>query len=93
MKKIYILLLVSVLGTSTMFAQGFGASLDYAMWNGAMIENSETTGSTIISVNYTQNLSKKMDLVGSVGYGIGFGVSSDQNRFELWLLQINCLLI
>ena len=74
MKKICILLLVSVLGTSTMFAQGFGASLDYAMWNGAMIENSETTGSTIISVNYTQNLSKKMDLVGSVGYGIGFGV-------------------
>ena len=74
MKKNYILLLVSVLGTSTMFAQGFGASLDYAMWNGAMIENSETTGSTIISVNYTQNLSKKMDLVGSVGYGIGFGV-------------------
>jgi hypothetical protein len=74
MKKIYILLLVSVLGTSTMFAQGFGASLDYAMWNGAMIENSETTGSTIISVNYTQNLSKKIDLIGSVGYGIGFGV-------------------
>ena len=74
MKKFYTLLLVSVLGTSTMFAQGFGASLDYAMWNGAMIENSETTGSTIISVNYTQNLSKKMDLVGSVGYGIGFGV-------------------
>ena len=74
MKNFYTLLLVSVLGTSTMFAQGFGASLDYAMWNGAMIEKSETTGSTIIAVNYTQNLSEKMDLVGSVGYGMGFGV-------------------
>lgn len=74
MKKIYVLLLVSVLGTSSMFAQGFGASLDYAIWNGAMIEDSETTESTILSLNYTQNLSKKMDLVGSVGYGMGFGI-------------------
>ena len=74
MKKFYVLLLASVLGTSSMFAQGFGASLDYAIWNGAMIEDSETTGSTILSLNYTQNLSKNMDLVGSVGYGMGFGI-------------------
>jgi opacity protein-like surface antigen len=74
MKKIYSLIVVAVLGTTTMFGQGFGLSLDYAMWNGAMIENSESTGSTILAVNYTHNLSEKMDLVGSVGYGMGFGV-------------------
>jgi len=74
MRKIYTLMVVAILGTTTIFAQGLGASLDYAMWNGAMIENSETTGSTVLAVNYTHNLSEKMDLVGSVGYGIGFGV-------------------
>jgi len=74
MRKIYSLMVVAILATTTMFGQGFGAGLDYAMWNGAMIENSETTGSTILAVNYTHNLSEKMDLVGSVGYGMGFGV-------------------
>ncbi len=74
MKKIYSLIVVAILVTTTMFGQGLGASLDYAMWNGTMIENSETTGSTIIAVNYTHNLSEKMNLVGSVGYGMGFGV-------------------
>jgi len=67
-------MVVAILGTTAMFGQGFGASLDYAMWNGSMIENSESTGSVIIGANYTHNLSEKMDLVGSVGYGIGFGV-------------------
>jgi len=74
MRKIYSLMVVAILGTTTMFGQGFGVGLDYAMWNGAMIEDSETTGSTILAVNYTHNLSEKMDLVGSVGYGMGFGV-------------------
>tara|TARA_B110000003_G_scaffold273739_1_gene312104 strand:+ start:224 stop:745 length:522 start_codon:yes stop_codon:yes gene_type:complete len=74
MKKIYSLIVVAILGTTTMFGQGLGASLDYAMWNGTMIEDSETKGSTILAVNYTHNLSEKMDLVGSVGYGMGFGV-------------------
>ncbi len=74
MKKIYSMMVVAILGTTTMFGQGLGASLDYAMWNGTMIENAETTGSTILAVNYTHNLSKKLNLVGAVGYGIGFGV-------------------
>jgi len=74
MKKIYSLMVVAILGTTTMFGQGLGASLDYAMWSGTMIENSESTGSTILAINYTHNLSEKMDLVGSVGYGMGFGV-------------------
>ena len=67
-------MVVVILGTTTMFGQGLGASLDYAMWNGKMIENSETTGSTILAVNYTHNLSEKIDVIGSVGYGMGFGV-------------------
>jgi len=67
-------MVVAILGTTTMFGQGFSASLDYAMWNGAMIESSETTGSTILGLNYTHKLSKKMDLVGSVGYGLGLGI-------------------
>jgi opacity protein-like surface antigen len=74
MKKIYSLVLVGVLGITTMFGQGFGASLDYAMWNGAMTDTSENASSIIIGVSYTHNLSAKMDLVGSVGYGIGFAI-------------------
>ena len=37
MKKIYFVIAIAILGTTKMFGQGFGASLDYAMWNGAMI--------------------------------------------------------
>ena len=74
MKKFYSLVLVGVLGITTMFGQGFGASLDYAMWNGAMTDTSENPSSIIIGVSYTHNLSAKMDLVGSAGYGIGFDV-------------------
>ena len=57
-----------------MLGQGFGASLDYAMWNGAMIENSESTGSLVLGANYTYNVSEKIAVVGSAGYGIGFGI-------------------
>ena len=48
MKKFYSLVLVGVLGITTMFGQGFGASLDYAMWNGAMTDTSENPSSIII---------------------------------------------
>ena len=79
MKKIYSLIVVAVLGTTTMFGQGFGLGLDYAMWNGTMTENSDTASaasaaSTILSVNYTHELNDKTDLVGSLGYGMGFEV-------------------
>ena len=69
-------MVVAILGTTTMFGQGFGASLDYAMWNGAMIENSESTSSVMLGVNYTHSISEKMDVVGSAGYGMGFGVTA-----------------
>ena len=79
MKKIYSLIVVAVLGTTTMFGQALSASLDYAMWNGTMTENSDTASaasaaSTILSVNYTHELNDKTDLVGSLGYGMGFEV-------------------
>ena len=76
MKKIYSLIVVAILGTTTMFAQGFGTSFDYAMWDGTMIENAESTSSVILGLNYTHSLSEKMDVVGSAGYGMGFGVTA-----------------
>ena len=82
MGNIYSLMVVAILGSTTMFGQGFGANLDYAMWNGAMIENSESTSSVMLGVNYTHSLSKKMDVVGSAGYGMGFGVTALKTDFN-----------
>jgi len=69
-------MVVAILSTTTMLGQGFGASLGYAMWNGAMIENSESTGSVVLGANYSYNVSEKMDVIGSAGYGMGFGVTA-----------------
>ena len=55
-------------------AQNFGVGLDYAIWNGVMIEDAESSSSIVLGANYTYNLSENMDVVGSIGYGIGFGV-------------------
>ncbi len=92
MKKIYSLMVVALLGTTTIFAQGFGVGLDYMMLSGTMVKDTagnaveyladandtEATAvkssSAVLSLNYTHNLSEKMDLVGSVGYGMGFGI-------------------
>lgn len=75
MKKIYSLMVVAILGTTTMFGQGFGAGLDYMMLSGTMIESDDVSGSSaVLNLNYTYNLSEKLDMVGSVGYGMGFGL-------------------
>jgi len=91
MRKIYSLMVVAILGTTTMFGQGFGIGLDYMMLSGTMVKDTagnaleylaegdtEVTAvkssSAVLSLNYTHNLSEKMDLVGSVGYGMGFGI-------------------
>jgi hypothetical protein len=76
MKKIYSLMVVAVLGATTVFGQGLGVGVDYAIWNGAMIESSESTSSVMLGVNYTHSLSEKMDVVGSAAYGMGFGVTA-----------------
>ena len=86
MKKIYSLMVVAILGTTTMFGQGFGVGLDYMMLSGTMIESEsgiavkntegeDVSGSSaVLNLNYTYNLSEKLDMVGSVGYGMGFGL-------------------
>ena len=86
MRKIYSLMVVAILATTTMFGQGFGAGLDYMMLSGTMIESEsgiavkntegeDVSGSSaVLNVNYTHNLSEKLDMVGSVGYGMGFGL-------------------
>jgi hypothetical protein len=77
---------VAILGTTTMFGQGLGVGLDYMMLSGTMIESEsgiavkntegeDVSGSSaVLNVNYTHNLSEKLDMVGSVGYGMGFGL-------------------
>jgi hypothetical protein len=92
MRKIYSLMVVAILGTTTMFGQGFGVGLDYMMLSGTMVKDTAgnaveyladandteatavSSSSAVLSLNYTHNLSEKMDLVGSVGYGMGFGI-------------------
>ena len=83
MRKIYTLIVVGILGTTTLFGQGFDLGLDYMMLSGTMIENSDgnpvkhdgedVSGSSIVlNLNYTYNLSKKLDVIGYLGYGLGF---------------------
>jgi predicted porin len=63
-------------------AQNFGVGLDYMMLSGTMIDDGTDpeTGdavsgsSAVLNVNYTYNLSEKLDVVGSVGYGMGFAL-------------------
>jgi opacity protein-like surface antigen len=86
MKNTFTFIAVSIFSISTIFAQNFGVSLDYALWNGKMIDgiyagsgydccnNPTSTNSVILGVNYSLNLSEKLDLVGSAGYGFGFKV-------------------
>ena len=67
-------------------AQNFGVGLDYMMLSGTMIESESGTmvqnaaeenvsgSSAVLNVNYTHNLSEKLDMVGSIGLGMGFGL-------------------
>ena len=88
MKKIYSLMLVALLGTTTIFAQGFGLGLDYMMLSGTMITDADgnavtymaedakevSSSSAVLNLSYTHPLSEKLDMVGSLGYGMGFGL-------------------
>ena len=67
-------------------AQNFGVGLDFMMLSGTMTEDADgnavknaagedvSGSSAVLNVNYTHNLSEKLDMVGSVGYGMGFGL-------------------
>ena len=73
MKKIT-LLFVAVFSITTAFSQGLSANLGYAMWNGEMTHDADGPSSILIGVNYTHEFSEKLDLQGSVSYGIGYGI-------------------
>ena len=94
MRKIYSLMVVAILGTTTMFGQGFGVGLDYMMLSGTMVKDTASnpvtymaedaasgdeakevsSSSAVLNLSYTHPLSEKLDMVGSVGYGMGFGI-------------------
>ena len=85
MKKT-ITLLFAVFLALGISAQNFGVGLDFMMLSGTMIEDADgnavknaagedvSGSSAVLNVNYTHNLSEKLDMVGSVGYGMGFGL-------------------
>jgi len=84
MKKIFTLTAISIFGISTIFAQNFGVSLENTIWSGGMVRyyvvdnqkvenpNNNNNNSVILGLNYFYNLSKNLDVVGSIGYGFGF---------------------
>jgi putative Mn2+ efflux pump MntP len=71
-------------------AQNFGVGLDFMMLSGTMIEDAEgnavttldadgetveaSSSSAVLNVSYTHPLADKLDMVGSVGYGMMFGL-------------------
>ena len=87
-------MVVALLGTTTIFAQGFGLGLDYMMLSGTMITDADgnaltfmaedavegddakevSSSSAVLNLSYTHPLSEKLDMVGSLGYGMGFGL-------------------
>ena len=85
MKKT-ITLLFAVFLALGISAQNFGVGLDFMMLSGTMIEDADgnavknaagedvSGSSAVLNVNYTHNVSEKLDMVGSVGYGMGFGL-------------------
>ena len=73
MKKIT-LFFIAVFSITTAFSQGLSTNLGYAMWNGEMTHDSDSPSSILIGVNYTHELSEKLDLQGSLSYGIGYGI-------------------
>ena len=87
MKKTITLLFTTFLSFG--ISAQFSAGLDYMMLSGTMVKDAdgnavtvdddgeivETSGSSaVLNVSYTHPLSEKLDMVGSVGYGMGFGL-------------------
>jgi len=82
MKNIFTFTAISIFSISTIFAQNFGISLDNTIWSGDMVryiypegtENTNSTNSVILGLNYNYNISENLDIVGSAGYAFGFKV-------------------
>jgi len=87
MKKT-ITFLFAGLFTLGLSAQNFGVGLDYMILSGTMVkadgnavtyvlegETKEVSGSSaVLNINYTYPINDDMSVIGSVGYGMGFGL-------------------
>ena len=85
MKKTITLLCAGLL-TLGLSAQNFGVGLDYMMLSGTMVKDDageaqkndagdDVGGSSaVLNVNYTYPINDDMSVIGSVGYGMGFGL-------------------
>ena len=89
MMKKTITLLFAGLVTLGLSAQNFGVGLDYMMLSGTMVkddagnpvkygtndpQDEASSSSIVLGVNYTYPIDEKMSVVGSAGYGMGFGI-------------------
>jgi hypothetical protein len=85
MMKKTITFLFAGLFTLGLSAQNFGVGLDYMMLSGTMVDgnylpegetdSTAVSGSSIVlNVHYAYPINEKMSVVGSVGYGMGFGI-------------------
>ena len=73
MKK-FTLFFIAAFSITSAFSQGLSADLGYAMWNGEMTHDAGSPSSILIGVNYTHELSEKLDIQGSLSYGVGYGI-------------------
>ena len=101
MKKI-ITSLFAVFLALGMSAQNFGVGLDYMMLQGTMVEgkylldgetdSTEISGnSAVLNVSYTYSLSEKLDMAGSIGLGMGFGLVPMKlgMSYAMWAIDVN----
>ena len=88
MKKTITLLFAGLL-TLGLSAQNFGVGLDYMMLSGTMVkddagepvkygtndpQDEASSSSIVLGVNYTYPINDDMSVIGSVGYGMGYGL-------------------
>ena len=96
MKKTITLLFAGLL-TLGMSAQNFGLGVDYMMLSGTMVEESEdhhnhnhdhgdedelSTSSAVLNLSYAYSINDDMSVIGSVGYGMGFGLIPMKAKFN-----------
>jgi len=83
MKNTFTFIAISIFSMTTIFAQNFGISLKNTIWSGDMvryiypegIENTNSTNSVILGLNYNYTLSENLDVVAAAGYAFGFEIT------------------
>jgi opacity protein-like surface antigen len=95
MKKTITLLFAGLL-TLGISAQNFGLGVDYMMLSGTMVEESDhhdhdhdhgdedelSTSSAVLNLSYSYSINDDMSVIGSVGYGMGFGLIPMKAKFN-----------